>query len=174
MIGASKPLRKPRPSGRGPHPRGEPSAKPRISVDDEFRSFFDRGDAGDYEGGVGRLPARIQPISYEGPQIGAAPPSQNRRAVLTKVVLSIMGACVGLLLIAVAVKAPTSSAPEADRFMKIEGSDDPLAATRATVTRADPAAVVPAAAAALVPPSVPRAAEGERSAAAQPRRCRAP
>ena len=77
---------------------------PRTSnVDDEFHEFFNRGDIGEYEGGVAysQPPSRLLP-EIEDEQIVIADPARQRarRAFFGRVVAIIVTACVVLLVTA--------------------------------------------------------------------------
>ena len=71
-------------------------------VDDEFGEFFNRGDIGEYEGGVAytqpptRLPAEVD----ERLSILDVSQQQARRAFFARVVAVIVTACVALLVTA--------------------------------------------------------------------------
>ncbi len=78
------------------------------NVDDEFHEFFNRGDIGEYEGGVAysQPPSRLLPEPEVDEQIVITDPSRQRarRAFFGRVVAIIVGACVVLLVTAARFK----------------------------------------------------------------------
>jgi type IV secretory pathway VirB10-like protein len=85
-------------------PRTQPPAQ---QLDDEFHAFFDRGDLGDYEGGVAHTqpPASFEPVAYDEHRVIRTSEQRARRAMFTKVVTFVVVGCASLLLIAMSFKS---------------------------------------------------------------------
>jgi hypothetical protein len=85
-------------------PRTSASAHP--SIDDDFREFFNRGDIGDYEGGVARSqpPSKQKPVLEEPRSLVDASQQKARRAFFARVVAAVVTACIALLVTATRFK----------------------------------------------------------------------
>jgi hypothetical protein len=111
MNGAIKPRVKSSPSSSGTRPKIAAGVTSSAKLDDEFNAFFDEGDAGDYDGASGSAPASIEPVTYDERQSSRAPASKERRALLAKVVASVVAGCAAVLVIAVGLKFVPARGP---------------------------------------------------------------
>jgi len=124
--------------------RVEPTSSS-ASLDEEFNDFFDKGDIGDYEGGVAYSqppPKHPAPALEDAPARLHLPQQRERRAFFARVVGAVVAGCVLLLLSAVRFMPHSGSVAA--------GSDQRALADQRTATPPEPAeraSVTPVAAA---------------------------
>lgn len=109
MTDTAKSLTKSKASGA--HGKVATNAAAMVSLDEEFSAFFDKGDAGDYEGGFHEAPLSVDPVTYDEPkeERSVVIPTR-RRAFLAKMVSVVVAGCATLMVIALSLKSiPTGA-----------------------------------------------------------------
>ena len=172
--------RKPGAATKGPADRGKPKSEssngPSL-VDDEFHDFFDKGDIGDYEGGVACSQPPSKPVAAQPedqPARLVTPEQKARRAFFARVVGGVVTGCVLLLVVAAQFKVHGSAASSAPMERALAAQPAPRPDISAApllapppVVRADPAAAPP-------PPPVSEPMPTEEIAAVAPPAVEAP
>lgn len=135
------------------------------SLDDEFYDFFDKGDIGDYEGGVAYSNPPSRPAlapADEPPAIANSPQRKARRAFFARVVGAVVCGCLFLLVSAASFK-PHTAAMHSGPSERVTGSEigAPVADLQFIPPRAEAQAVASPA------PAAPEPKETEKPSGAR-------
>jgi hypothetical protein len=118
---------------KGPAERSKPKSESSgvtSSIDDEFHEFFNKGDIGDYDGGVAysQPPSKLTDVRSDEPAAKLLTTEQNvRRAFFARVVSGVVAGCVLLLVVAAQFKSQrgTVGSTPAERVMAAQPASIP-------------------------------------------------